>query len=136
MLIYANVHKAESVFCVSYWFYFPEWICLFQFDFVFAICNLLGCRTSMQEGSSAPASADLTPLYSSHLRLVQLAGKSRIEELTMWQQMNCPAGEITDLVPMYCTFTCSGPQFVTGGVSVGCVCFLVLSKEKFTLRFG
>lgn len=98
MLTYANVHNAESVFCVSYWFYFPEWICLFEFDFVFAICNLLGCRTSMQEGSSAPASADLTPLYSSHLRLVQHAGKSRIEELTMWQQMNCPTGEITDLV--------------------------------------
>lgn len=72
----------------------------------------------MQEGRSAPASADLTPLYSSHLRMVQHAGKSRIEELTMWQQMNCPAGEITNLDSMYCTFTCSGPQFVTGGVGV------------------
>lgn len=103
---------------------------MFEFDFVFAICNLLGCRTSMQEGRSAPASADLTPLYSSHLRLVQHAGKSRIEELTMWQQMNCPAGEITDLVPMYCTFTCSGPQFVTGGVGVCVFVFLFYLKKN------
>ena len=76
----------------------------------------------MQEGSGAPASADLSPLYRSHLRMVQHAGKSRIEELTMWQQMNCPAGEINDLVPMYCIFTCSGPQEV-----LVCVCLFSCS---------